>query len=151
MTRTAPSWRRTSPPAGRCRCSTIRPWTATRSWPGMSSWRPAPRPSRCPSKPRSPPVTPGGRGRAAGTGVKIMPGARLPAGADAVVRVEWTDGGRHKAAISRPVYPGDAVREAGYDAQPGDVLLPAGTRLGPRQLGLLAAAGQPALLARPRP
>jgi molybdopterin molybdotransferase len=88
---------------------------------------------------------------AAGTCVKIMTGALLPAGADAVVRVEWTDGGRHKAAISRPVYPGDAVREAGYDAQPGDVLLPAGTRLGPRQLGLLAAAGQHAVVARPRP
>ena len=87
----------------------------------------------------------------AGTCMKIMTGALLPAGADAVVRAEWTDGGRHKAAITRPVCPGDSVRRAGTDARPGDLLLAAGTPLGPAQLGLLAAAGQHTILARPCP
>lgn len=86
-----------------------------------------------------------------GTCMKITTGAPLPAGADAVVRAEWTDGGRRRAAITRPVSPGDSVRRAGSDAQPGDLLLAARTLLGPAQLGLLAAAGQHTVLARPRP
>jgi molybdopterin molybdotransferase len=88
---------------------------------------------------------------AAGTCIRIMTGALLPAGADAVVPVELTDGGRERAAFSRPVAPGDSVRRAGGDAVPGDLLLGAGTRLGPVQLGLLAAAGHAAVTARPRP
>jgi len=98
-----------------------------------------------------------------GTCIKIMTGALLPAGADAVVPVEWTareaDGGTadgtadgtRRVAISRPAEPGNAIRRAGSDATPGDLLLPAGTVLGPMQLGLLAAAGQAEVTARPRP
>ena len=88
-----------------------------------------------------------------GTSVKIMTGALLPAGADAVVPVEWTDGGAAggQVRIARPAEPGNAVRRAGGDAVAGDVLLTAGTRLGPVQLGLLAAAGHGTVTARPRP
>jgi molybdopterin molybdotransferase len=88
-----------------------------------------------------------------GTSVKIMTGALLPAGADAVVPVEWTDGGAAggQVRIARPAEPGNAVRRAGGDAAAGDVLLTAGTRLGPVQLGLLAAAGHGTVTARPRP
>ena len=88
---------------------------------------------------------------AAGTSIRIMTGALMPAGADAVVPVEWTDGGTSQVTISAAVAPGDSVRRSGGDAQPGDVLLTAGTRLGPPQLGLLAAAGRRGVLARPRP
>ena len=88
-----------------------------------------------------------------GTSVKIMTGALLQAGADAVVPVEWTDGGAAggQVRIARPAEPGNAVRRAGGDAVAGDVLLTAGTRLGPVQLGLLAAAGHGTVTARPRP
>jgi molybdopterin molybdotransferase len=88
-----------------------------------------------------------------GTSVKIMTGALLPPGADAVVPVEWTDGGAAggQVRIARPAEPGNAVRRAGGDAAAGDVLLTAGTRLGPVQLGLLAAAGHGTVTARPRP
>jgi molybdopterin molybdotransferase len=88
-----------------------------------------------------------------GTSVKIMTGALLPAGADAVVPVEWTDGGAAggQVRIVRPAEPGNAVRRTGGDAAAGDVLLTAGTRLGPVQLGLLAAAGHGTVTARPRP
>jgi molybdopterin molybdotransferase len=85
------------------------------------------------------------------TSVRIMTGALLPAGADAVVQVEWTDGGTEQVAIRRPVSVGGSIRRAGGDAMPGDLLLAAGTRLGPPQLGLLAAAGHGSVLARPRP
>jgi molybdopterin molybdotransferase len=86
-----------------------------------------------------------------GSCVKIMTGALLPRGADAVVPVEWTDGGDRRVAIGRAPEPGNAIRRAGGDASPGDLLLPAGTPLGPAQIGLLAAAGQGSVVARPRP
>ena len=83
--------------------------------------------------------------------IKIMTGALLPAGADAVVPVEWTDGGSDHVTITRPADKGHAIRRAGDDARPGDLLLPAGTRLGPAQIGVLAAAGHGAIVARRRP
>ena len=88
---------------------------------------------------------------APGTCLRIMTGALLPAGADAVVPVEWTDGGSDQVAIRQAAEPGNAIRRAGGDAAPGDLLITAGTRLGPVQLGLLAAAGHAAVTARPRP
>jgi molybdopterin molybdotransferase len=88
-----------------------------------------------------------------GACIKIMTGAPLPAGADAVVPVEWTDDGAAggEVSIGQPAEPGHAVRRTGGDAAAGDVLLTAGTRVGPVQLGLLAAAGQGVVTARPRP
>jgi molybdopterin molybdotransferase len=89
-----------------------------------------------------------------GACLRIMTGAPVPSGADAVVPVEWTDGGSAdggEVTITRPAEPGNAVRRAGGDAAVGDLLLTAGTRLGPVQLGLLAAAGRATVTARPRP
>ncbi|MGI9007871.1 MAG: molybdotransferase-like divisome protein Glp [Streptosporangiaceae bacterium] len=83
--------------------------------------------------------------------VKIMTGALLPAGADAVVPVEWTDDGRTAVQIRQAAKPGNAIRLAGDDAQPGDLLLPAGTRLGAAQIGVLAAAGHGVVPVRRRP
>jgi molybdopterin molybdotransferase len=92
---------------------------------------------------------------APGTCMRIMTGAPLPAGADAVVPVEWTDAGRSdgtgQVTISRPAEPGNAIRRTGGDAVPGDLLLTVGTRLGPVQLALLAAAGRGTVTARPKP
>jgi molybdopterin molybdotransferase len=92
---------------------------------------------------------------APGTCLRIMTGAPLPSGADAVVPVEWTDAGpangTGRVAISRPAEPGNAIRRTGGDAAPGDLLLAAGTRLGPVQLALLAAAGRGTVTARPKP
>jgi molybdopterin molybdotransferase len=88
---------------------------------------------------------------APGQCVAIMTGAKLPAGADAVVQVEWTDGGRTKVAIRQPADRGNAVRRTGGDAKAGDVLLGAGSVLGPPQIGLVAAAGHGVVLVRPKP
>jgi molybdopterin molybdotransferase len=86
-----------------------------------------------------------------GTCVRIMTGALLPPGADAVVQVEWTDGGTTRAQFRRPVAPGDAIRRRGDDVAKGAVLVTAGTWVGPVQLALLAAAGVGTALVRPRP
>ena len=51
-----------------------------------------------------------------GTAIKIMTGAMMPHGAEAVVPVEWTDGGRARVAIRAKVDFGAAVRLAGGDA-----------------------------------
>ncbi len=90
-------------------------------------------------------------GLAPGTAIRIMTGAPLPSGADAVVQVELTDGGVANVKIHGAVPPGRHVRRGGDDVLSGDIVLPKGTRLGPRQIGLLAAIGRDRVLARPKP
>ncbi|MFB4272988.1 gephyrin-like molybdotransferase Glp [Nonomuraea sp. GTA35] len=91
--------------------------------------------------------------RAVGPGhaVRIMTGAPLPAGADAVVPVEWTDGGTVSVRIDRRAEAGNAIRRAGEDVQTGEVVLKAGTVIGPAQLGIIAGVGRRRVWARPRP
>ncbi|MEV7970042.1 gephyrin-like molybdotransferase Glp [Sphaerisporangium sp. NPDC088356] len=86
-----------------------------------------------------------------GSVTRIMTGAPVPEGADAVVPVEWTDGGTVKVTISRPAAPGNAIRRSGEDVQAGDLVLAAGTMIGPPQLGILAGVGRRTVLAHPRP
>ncbi|REJ03992.1 molybdopterin molybdenumtransferase MoeA [Microbacterium bovistercoris] len=99
---------------------------------------------------------------APGTASPVMTGAAVPEGADAVVPIEQSDpprfigigGGTHDApagttvAFRAPVEPGTFVRAVGTDIREGALLLPAGTRLGPAQLGSLAAAGVPLVRVR---
>jgi molybdopterin molybdotransferase len=87
----------------------------------------------------------------AGSTLRIMTGAPMPSGADAVVPVEWTDGGVATVQVVRPTTVGAYVRRAGSDIAAGDVVLGAGTRLGPAQLGVLAAAGRDRVVVRPKP
>ena len=86
-----------------------------------------------------------------GTAAKIMTGAPVPTGADAVVPYEWTDRGVAQVVINQAPSLGQHIRRAGEDVQPGDVLLEEGSILGPRQLGLLAAVGRDRVQTRPRP
>ena len=88
---------------------------------------------------------------APGTAIRIMTGARLPAGADAVIPVEWTDDDDAQVAIYRPAERGNAVRYAGGDAAEGETLLTAGTRMRPMQIAVAASAGRKAVTVRPRP
>ncbi|MEV1168107.1 gephyrin-like molybdotransferase Glp [Nonomuraea sp. NPDC049784] len=91
--------------------------------------------------------------RAVGPGhsVRIMTGAPMPAGADAVVPVEWTDGGTVSVRITRSATAGNAIRRAGEDVEAGEVVLKAGTVIGPAQLGIIAGVGRRRVWARPRP
>lgn len=85
-----------------------------------------------------------------GSAARIMTGSPIPAGADAIVMVEHTDaqfiaGADHLPAtvrIDRAPQPGDNIRRAGEDVQPGQRLLKAGRILHGAELGVLAALGQ---------
>ncbi|MEN3362215.1 MAG: molybdopterin molybdotransferase [Mycobacteriales bacterium] len=91
------------------------------------------------------------RGVSPGISLRIMTGAPMPAGADGVVPVEWTDGGVARVRIHRPTQQGAFVRRIGEDVQTGDLVISTGTPLGPAQVGLLAAVGRERVLVRPRP
>lgn len=93
----------------------------------------------------------GPAGIAPGTVAKIMTGAPLPEGADAVVPYEWTDRGADVVRITQAPALGQHIRRAGGDVREGDHLISAGTPLGPRHLGLLASVGRPTVRVRPRP
>ncbi|MEU9115736.1 gephyrin-like molybdotransferase Glp [Streptomyces sp. NPDC048483] len=105
-----------------------------------------------------------------GEAARIMTGAPVPPGAEAVVPVEWTDGGsgegpavtmRHATAapqdaagevrVHRPVQARAHIRAQGSDVAAGEPALRAGTVLGPSQIGLLAAIGRGTVRVRPRP
>ena len=86
-----------------------------------------------------------------GTTVRIMTGAPVPHGADAIVPLEWTDGGVAAVRITKAPELGQYVRHKGEDVRTGDVLVEDGVMLGPRQLGLLASVGKARVRSRPRP
>jgi molybdopterin molybdotransferase len=86
-----------------------------------------------------------------GTAVKIMTGAPVPQGCDAVVPYEWTDRGVARVEISKSPTAGQHIRRAGEDVQEGDVLIAKGTVLNARHLGLLASVGRSTIRSRPRP
>ncbi|QCB94471.1 gephyrin-like molybdotransferase Glp [Cellulomonas shaoxiangyii] len=95
--------------------------------------------------------SPAGLRHVAGTAVRVASGGPLPIGADAVVPIEETDRGTARVALQRPARPGQHVRHAGADVHAGDVVLPAGTRLGARQIALAAAMGRGRLPVHPTP
>jgi len=82
----------------------------------------------------------------------IATGASLPAGADAVVRHEETDGGVATVAIRGAVAPSANVRQQGETVRAGTTVLHAGMRLTPGQIALLVATGnaQSSVVRRPR-
>jgi len=88
---------------------------------------------------------------APGQAVRVSSGAPLPRGADAVVPLGWTDRGTARVEVHRPVEPGAGVRAAGTTAREGEVVLPAGLRLGAPQIGLASALGLRRLRVHPRP
>jgi molybdenum cofactor synthesis domain-containing protein len=77
-----------------------------------------------------------------GTATRIMTGAPMPDGANAVVRVEDTEvDGRGTVTILAGVTKGKNVRLRGGDMSPGDVIVDAGVRLSARHVATLASAG----------
>lgn len=76
-----------------------------------------------------------------GTAARIFTGAPIPAGADAVVMQEKCLAEGEAVRIEQAPKPGENIRRAGEDIAIGAEVLPAGTRLGPAHLGLLASIG----------
>ena len=86
-----------------------------------------------------------------GEAIRIMTGAPVPAGADAIVMVEDTERvGDDRVRIAASVEPGAAVRRAGDDVQPGDLLFEAGTVVTPAIVGVLASVNARTVTAHPR-
>jgi len=92
-----------------------------------------------------------------GTAVRVLTGAMLPAGADAVVPVEDTDARPGVAdlpaavGIRAPTKPGAHIRRRGSDLHEGDRLAEAGLRLTPASVAVLAAGGLGSLRVHRRP
>ncbi|HYV59660.1 MAG TPA: molybdopterin molybdenumtransferase MoeA, partial [Acidimicrobiia bacterium] len=74
-----------------------------------------------------------------GEAIRIMTGAPMPDGADAVVMVEYTERDGDAVRVMHAANPGDHVRAAGGDLKPGDLVFAAGTVLGPAHIGVLAS------------
>jgi molybdopterin molybdotransferase len=96
-----------------------------------------------------------------GEAVRIMTGAPIPDGADAIVPFEetdeeeqtarWEDGPRDDVRIDVEAEPGANIRPAGEDVRAGELVLTAGTILGPAQIGVLASLGLGSVRAIRRP
>ncbi len=86
-----------------------------------------------------------------GTAARIMTGAPMPYGADAVIPVEYTDGGMPVVTLFGGVRAGQNVRRAGDDVHSGAMVLTAGTVMDARQAALAAAVGRARVVIHPRP
>jgi len=76
-----------------------------------------------------------------GQAVRISTGAVIPAGADAVVPIERVELGGDLVRVGE-VKPGANVRGAGDDVRAGELVIAAGTEVGPAEIGMLAALGR---------
>jgi molybdopterin molybdotransferase len=87
----------------------------------------------------------------AGAAAAIATGGAVPDGADAIVPVELTAEADGKVQIAEPARLDAHIRPRGGDVREGSVVVQAGTRLGPAQIGALAAAGAPEVRCSRRP
>ncbi|MEM9775736.1 MAG: gephyrin-like molybdotransferase Glp [Chloroflexota bacterium] len=94
-----------------------------------------------------------------GQAIRIMTGAPLPDGADAVIRIEDTGEDYSNAqralpelvAIKAEVGPANAIRYAGSDLQAGQTILKSGRKIRPQEVGVLASLGVPQVKVYRRP
>src|SRR3954453_7479894 len=86
-----------------------------------------------------------------GTAMRIMTGAPIPEGADAVAQIEITDRGLEVVKLLEPVKPGMNIRKRGEDMHAGDVVLRSGTLLRAGEIGVLATAQHPRVIVARRP
>jgi molybdopterin molybdotransferase len=93
------------------------------------------------------------RALAAGQATRIMTGAPIPAGADAVVMIERT-----RPALDdrvqiedRPPRPGQSIMPRGREMRRGEIILSAGAPLRPQEFGVLATVGRTTIAVIPRP
>lgn len=87
-----------------------------------------------------------------GEAIKIMTGAPMPEGSDAVLRVEESMEEAGMVSATGPVEAGTSVRPAGGDIREGEVVFEPGTRIGPAHVGVLATLGEvtPMVYRRPK-
>lgn len=88
-----------------------------------------------------------GRGRAS----RIMTGAPIPEGADAIVKVEDTRADGHKVSIFSEAYAGQDIRKAGEDVRQGEIVITSGSIIRPAEVGMLASLGRSIVSVHQRP
>jgi molybdopterin molybdotransferase len=88
---------------------------------------------------------------ASGTTMRIMTGAPIPSGADAVIKVEDTDTDGKYVNIYTEVAPGNYIRSAGEDVRQGELVLSKSTLIRPQEIGMLATLGHREVLVHRRP
>jgi molybdopterin molybdotransferase len=98
-------------------------------------------PGRLPVVARIAAGVPAPRALGHGEAMAIATGGVVPDGADAVIPIEYVVDHDNEVEISEAVSRGDNIRPRGGDVGSGDVVVSRGTRLGPAQIGALAAAG----------
>jgi molybdopterin molybdotransferase len=103
--------------------------------------RSADTPGRLPVVARIAAGTPAPRPLVSGEAMGIATGGVVPEGADAVIPIEYVVENDNEVEISEVVAELANVRPRGGDVRAGDVVVTAGTRLGPAQIGALGAAG----------
>ncbi len=103
--------------------------------------RAADTPGELPVVARSAAGSPAGQALRAGEAIAISTGGVVPEGADAVIPIEYVVERDNSVEIPAAAQPGANVRPRGGDIRAGEVVCPAGMRLGAGQLGALAAAG----------
>lgn len=86
-----------------------------------------------------------------GTAIRIASGAPVPTGADAVIALDFTDRGMAKVTVRTQPARGENIRRRAEDVVEGDVVLHHGTRVGARQVALLAGVGRSRVTVHPRP
>lgn len=86
-----------------------------------------------------------------GACARIAAGAPMPAGADAVIAPELTDGGTREIRVMASSYTGQFVRRAGDDVATGEAVLSRGDVVDARQIGLMAGLGIEQVNVVPRP
>jgi molybdopterin molybdotransferase len=86
-----------------------------------------------------------------GTAAKVMTGAPVPAGADAMVMIEQVEEHGDRITIRRPARAGDHLRPIGEDLRAGAIAIHRGHPLRPPELGLLAAVGRTRVRVLPAP
>jgi molybdopterin molybdotransferase len=86
-----------------------------------------------------------------GQAARIMTGAPLPDGADAVVMVEETERTQAGVKVLHAVKPGENIGLAGEDVKKGDLVLEKGELAGPAEVGMLAALGHGTVWATRKP
>ena len=86
-----------------------------------------------------------------GGAVRIASGAPIPTGADAVVALEFTDHGEAVVEVKTCPAVGENIRPRAEDASSGQVVLARGSRVGARQVALVAGVGRHRIRVHPRP
>ncbi|MGZ4337988.1 MAG: molybdopterin molybdotransferase MoeA [Gaiellaceae bacterium] len=108
-------------------------------------------PGRLPIVARIAAGVPAPRELEAGEAMAIATGGVVPPGSDSVIPIEYVVEDDNNVEIPERVVQGDNVRPRGGDIAAGDVVVPSGARLGPAQIGALAAAGLDRVVAGRRP